>query len=138
MAALRSPLLALWCRCCPRHRWPPFCILQLPRWMSEALLLGASGVFFRSSSPAAWGGLLRPPPAGLNGCRTPAPMLRCYLGSYSRCYPKWLFPGGDTAAVVRRSPSAARWTPEGPDHVSALLSGSFLYFYWAVLYFPSF
>jgi hypothetical protein len=34
---------------------------QLPRWLSVALLWGAGGVVLRSSSPAAWGGLLRSP-----------------------------------------------------------------------------
>jgi hypothetical protein len=34
---------------------------QLPRRLYDALLWGAGGVSFRSSSPAAWGGLFRSP-----------------------------------------------------------------------------
>jgi hypothetical protein len=40
------------------------------------------------------------PPARPDGCRAPALLLLCSLGSYSRCLPKWLFPGGGAAAVA--------------------------------------
>jgi hypothetical protein len=105
----------------------------LPGWLSDALLWGAGGVSLRSSSPAAWGGLLRSPRPDRMGVGHP---LRCFTASSAptrSVTPSGRFPGGDSAAVVCRSPSAARWTPEGPDHASALFLGFFLYFCGAVL-----
>jgi hypothetical protein len=40
------------------------------------------------------------PPSGLDRRRASASLLLCALGSYSRCLPKWLFPGGGAAAVA--------------------------------------
>jgi hypothetical protein len=59
--------------------------------------------------------------SGLDGCRAPAPQLQCCIGFYSLRCPKWLFPGGGVAAICAESPSAARWTPEGPDRVLRFL-----------------
>jgi hypothetical protein len=95
----------------------------------ELCFLGAGGVFSRSSSPAAWGGLLRSPPSGLYGCRAPALQLQSCTGFYCAALPQVaLIPGGGVAAVCAASPSATRWTPEGPDRVLRFLRGPFCTF----------
>jgi hypothetical protein len=82
--------------------------------------------------------LLRSPRPDWTGVGNP---LRCFTATSAPT--RGVTPSGCSPVVIRRplcadSPSVARWTPEGLDRVSALLLGSFLYFYWAVLYSPSF
>jgi hypothetical protein len=68
------------------------------------------------------------PPTRLDGCRAPAPLLHYGIGFYSLRCPKWLFPDGGAATVCAESPSAVRWTPEGPDRVLRFLQGPFYTF----------
>jgi hypothetical protein len=74
---------------------------QLPRWLSDALLWGAGGVFLRSSSPAAWGGLLRSPRPDRMGVGHP---LRCFTASSA---PLAVLPQVACSPVVIRRPWCA-------------------------------
>jgi hypothetical protein len=74
--------------------------------MDEPLwdLLGgcASAGVLREFLSGGMGRLAPFPPAGLNGCRAPTPLLLCCGGFLLLCYPKWRVPGGGAVAALCR------------------------------------
>jgi hypothetical protein len=105
--AMLSSLLALRCRCCPGRCWP------LPHPPASMVAAGSSafGCKRRLLQELFSGGMgrLAPfPPAGLDGCRAPAPLLLC-----SSAPTRGVSPSGCSPVVAWRpwravSPSAAR------------------------------
>jgi hypothetical protein len=105
---------------------------SLTQWLSRDLVIRGWMRWSRLHLEFFSGGMGRLalyPPAGIHGCRAPAPQLLAAPAS-TRCAapsgaaPRW-WRGGCRAA----SSSVARWTPEGPDRVLRVLWGPFCIFY---------
>jgi hypothetical protein len=117
---------------------PAFSGSMVEPGFGAAWAVAAAFVDFWISSPTAWGSLFLFHAAGLYGCRAPAPLLQHCAGSTRRTAPSGSVPRWWCDGRGAATPSAARWTPEGPDRVFRSILGSFLHLCGCGLYFSSF